>query len=92
MVVTGVNDVVGRLPPSRAAAARTALHAWLVRERGARHVVYSTVPPMGEFRGLPQPLRWFAGRDARAHDAALAEHGGGAVWPTIRNIAAEKSF
>lgn len=73
VVVTGVNDVVDRLAPPAAVTARVALREWLQRECGVRHCVFTPVPPMHGFAGLPQPLRWVAGRDARAHDAALAE-------------------
>ena len=43
-----------------------------VRERfGVRHIVASGLPPIGRFPALPQPLRWYVGRTARRHDAAL---------------------
>ncbi|WP_395700995.1 SGNH/GDSL hydrolase family protein [Aquabacterium sp.] len=71
VVVTGVNDVVGQLRPARALAARAALLQALRAELGVRHTVLTPVPPMQRFAGLPQPLRWVAGRDARAHDLAL---------------------
>lgn len=71
VVVTGVNDVVDRLPPSRAMAARTRLLQALRERTGARHVVMTPVPPMHRFGGLPQPLRWVAGREALAHERAL---------------------
>jgi lysophospholipase L1-like esterase len=30
------------------------------------------LPPVHRFPGLPQPLRWIAGEDARRHDEALS--------------------
>jgi lysophospholipase L1-like esterase len=72
VVVTGVNDVVDQLSPARAQRARAALRDWLRSECGVRHIVFTPLPPMHRFAGLPQPLRWVAGRDARAHDRALA--------------------
>ena len=72
VVVTGVNDVIDQVPPPRAVAARTALHQALRTEFGVRHLVLTPVPPMHRFAGLPQPLRWVAGRDAAAHDRAVA--------------------
>ena len=72
VVVTGVNDVVDRVRPAIALTARAALVADLRRRAGVRHVVLTPVPPMHCFSGLPQPLRWLAGRDAAAHERALA--------------------
>lgn len=72
VVVSGVNDVVDRVPPVRALQHRAALLQRLLHDFKARHVVMTPVPPMQHFRALPQPLRWLAGRDAAAHDAALA--------------------
>ncbi len=71
VVVTGVNDVVDQLRPARALAARAVLLQALHDQVGARHVVLTPVPPMQRFAGLPQPLRWVAGREAAAHDRAL---------------------
>jgi lysophospholipase L1-like esterase len=71
VLVTGVNDVVDQVRPARALAARSALVQALRAQAGVRHVVITPVPPMQRFAGLPQPLRWMAGRDAAAHDRAL---------------------
>lgn len=72
VVVSGVNDVVDQVRPARAVAARTELLAWLRGTLSVGPVWFTPLPPMGRFAGLPQPLRWVAGRDARAHDEALA--------------------
>ena len=72
VVVTGVNDVVDQVRPATALAARADLVAALRQRTGVRHVVLTPVPPMHKFSGLPQPLRWLAGRDAAAHEHALA--------------------
>jgi lysophospholipase L1-like esterase len=72
VVVTGVNDVVDQVPPARALAARAQLLQALRRQLAIRHVVLTPVPPMQRFAGLPQPLRAIAGRDAAAHERALA--------------------
>jgi lysophospholipase L1-like esterase len=72
VVVTGVNDVAEQVPSMRALAHREAFANWLRNAAGVRHVVFAPLPPMGRFAGLPQPLRWVAGHDARRHDAALA--------------------
>lgn len=71
VLVTGVNDVVDQVPPRQAIAAREALVRALAERAGVGHVVVTPVPPMHRFAGLPQPLRWVAGRDASAHERAL---------------------
>ena len=72
VVVLGVNDVVGQVPPRRALRHRAALADALRAHAGVRHVVFAPLPPMERFPLLPAPLRWVAGADARAHDRALA--------------------
>lgn len=72
VAVLGVNDVVEQVAPRRAVQQRAALVDWLRAEAGVRHVVFAPLPPMHQFPLLPQPLRWIAGAEARAHDAALA--------------------
>ena len=73
VIVTGVNDVVDQIPSRRAVAAREALANWLRNGHGIQHVVFAPLPPVHHFPGLPQPLRWVAGSDARRHNAALTE-------------------
>ncbi|MCW5637309.1 MAG: SGNH/GDSL hydrolase family protein [Rubrivivax sp.] len=73
VVVTGVNDVVDQIPSGRAVAARSALANWLRNACGVLHVAFAPLPPVHHFPGLPQPLRWIAGADARRHDRALGE-------------------
>ncbi len=73
VVVLGVNDVVDQVPSQRAVAAREAIANRLRNAHGAAHVVFAPLPPVERFPGLPQPLRWVAGRDARRHDEAVAE-------------------
>ena len=73
VVVTGVNDVTGQVPSQRALAAREALANWLRNAAGVRHVAFTPLPPVHRFPGLPQPLRWVAGADARRHNRALRE-------------------
>ena len=72
VAVLGVNDVIEQVPPSRAVAQRAALADWLREHVGVRHVIFTPLPPIDQFPLLPQPLRWIAGADARAHDRALA--------------------
>lgn len=77
VIVTGVNDVVEQVASHRAVAAREALANWLRNARGVHHVVFAPLPPVHRFPGLPQPLRWVAGSDARRHNAALARWAAG---------------
>ena len=72
VVVTGVNDVVDQVSSRRAVSARENLANWLRNAHGVQHVVFAPLPPIHHFPGLPQPLRWVAGSDARRHNAALA--------------------
>jgi lysophospholipase L1-like esterase len=72
VVVLGVNDVVDQVPSQRAVAARQAIANRLRNAHGVAHVVFAPLPPVHHFPGLPQPLRWVAGRDARRHDDAVA--------------------
>ena len=71
VVVTGVNDVIEQLPSQRALRHREDVATWLRHHGGAQHVAFLPLPPVHAFRGLPQPLRWVAGADARRHNQAL---------------------
>jgi lysophospholipase L1-like esterase len=71
VVVTGVNDVVDQVPSHHAVSTRESLANWLRNASGVQHVVHCPLPPIHHFPGLPQPLRWVAGSDARRHNAAL---------------------
>lgn len=73
VVVTGVNDVVDQVPSHHAVAAREALANRLRNGHGVQHVVFAPLPPVHRFPGLPQPLRWVAGADARRHNAAMRD-------------------
>jgi lysophospholipase L1-like esterase len=73
VVVTGVNDVVEQVSSQRATRAREALVTWLRHHGGVQHVVFLPLPPVHRFHGLPQPLRWVAGTDARRHNRALSD-------------------
>jgi lysophospholipase L1-like esterase len=77
VVITGVNDVIDQVSSRRAVRHRAALAAWLLDRRGARHVVFASLPPIGSFPLLPQPLRRCMGADAARHDAALARWSAG---------------
>lgn len=67
----GVNDVVDQVAPSRALAALDRIHALATERAGVRLSVHCAAPPMHHFPLLPQPLRWFFGRQAARFNAAL---------------------
>ena len=46
---------------------------WLRNAAGVQHVAFTPLPPVHRFPGLPQPLRWVAGADARRHNQALRD-------------------
>ena len=73
VIVTGVNDVVDQVPSMHAVRAREGLVNLLRNRVGVQHVVVCPLPPIHQFRALPQPLRWMAGTDARRHNCALRE-------------------
>jgi lysophospholipase L1-like esterase len=79
VVVLGVNDVVAQVPSRQAVAVREAIANRLRNGHGVAHVVFAPLPPVHRFVGLPQPLRWIAGADARRHDRAIAS------WAAGRN-------
>jgi lysophospholipase L1-like esterase len=73
VVLLGVNDVIEQLPTRHAVAHREVLADWLIAHCGVQHVVFSPLPPMGEFPALRPPLRWVVKADAKRHDRALAQ-------------------
>jgi lysophospholipase L1-like esterase len=68
----GVNDVVDQVAPQRAVDALHRIHALATERAGVRLALHCGAPPMQEFPLLPQPLRWFFGRQASRFNAALA--------------------
>ncbi|WP_194757192.1 SGNH/GDSL hydrolase family protein [Aliidiomarina indica] len=66
VVVTslGVNDVTRNISPYRFRRQQQALVELLASKYAAKHVILTAVPPMHSFPALPQPLRWFLGRQA----------------------------
>jgi len=68
----GVNDVVDQIPPRDALAALDAIDAHAREHAGVRLSLHCAAPPMQSFPLLPQPLRWFFGRQAARFNAALA--------------------
>jgi len=79
VVTTGVNDVVDQVPSHHAVSAREAIANHLRNAHGVFHVVFAPLPPIHHLPGLPQPLRWVSGADARRHNKALSQ------WASTRN-------
>jgi lysophospholipase L1-like esterase len=73
VIASGVNDVADQVPSHHAVSMRESLANWLRNALGVAHVAFMPLPPVHLFPGLPQPLRWVAGADARRHDRALAD-------------------
>jgi len=100
VVVLGVNDVVDQVPSQRAVASRESIANRLRNGHGVAHVVFAPLPPVHRFPGLPQPLRWIAGADARRHDAAVSRWAAGRddmshvpiVVPLGRGVMADDGF
>lgn len=67
----GVNDVTSQKSARAFIADTLALHDSVAQRTGATRRVLMGIPPMGRFTALPQPLRWYLGRQADALDRAL---------------------
>ena len=66
----GVNDVTGQRA-GRFMGDMAELWRVASRHAGVRFGVLAGLPPMHEFPAVPQPLRWYLGRYARALDTSL---------------------
>ncbi|PTT76157.1 hypothetical protein DBR42_27350, partial [Pelomonas sp. HMWF004] len=75
----GVNDIVGQVSPQQVLAALDAIAAQARQRAGVRLSLHCAAPPMHAFPLLPQPLRWFFGRQAAHLNRAL--HGAMAGQP-----------
>ncbi len=72
VVLLGVNDVF-RLTSIKAWRLNLRLLGESLAERGCRVIVFSAVPPIGQFPALPQPLRAILGIRAALLDQHLAK-------------------
>lgn len=73
LVITslGVNDVTSGLADSRFFRQQQALVRVFRDKFSARQILLTGVPPMHQFPALPQPLRWYLGRQADRLNAQL---------------------
>ena len=73
VISLGVNDVTSGKSRSTYIKHTRALISTLKRSFKPQHIVFSGLPPMGYFPSLPQPLRWYLGRQSKKFDQALAD-------------------
>lgn len=67
----GVNDVTTETGISAWINTYATLIDTLRQDWQPRLMILSGLPPMGQFPSLPQPLRWYMGQQAKAHQRAL---------------------
>jgi len=67
----GVNDITSVLPLPTWIKQQARIRSTLREKFDAPLLIITSLPPMGEFTALPQPLRWFLGRIAREFNLAL---------------------
>lgn len=67
----GVNDATALASPRRFGHTMYKLIDHLRSRCGARHVLLSGLPPLGQFPALPTPLRWRLGQQAHLLDEQL---------------------
>jgi len=74
LVSLGVNDVTSKVRRKEWLKQQDHLRRLLVSKFKAKHILLSSLPPMHKFPALPQPLRWYLGRRAKAFNLTLSEH------------------
>ncbi|WP_270732434.1 SGNH/GDSL hydrolase family protein [Shimia sp. Alg240-R146] len=68
----GVNDVTRATSNTKWVERQTRLADFMADTYGAKLMVASGLPPMGNYPKLPQPLRWVLGEQANRLDRGLA--------------------
>lgn len=71
LISLGVNDVTSLLSRGRWLALQNLLANQLMEKFKARHVIFTSLPPMQHFPALPQPLRWVLGLRAKQFNRGL---------------------
>jgi lysophospholipase L1-like esterase len=74
VISLGVNDVTRQIPLQRWINQTATLLDLLVSKFSAKRIYTTTLPPMGEFPVLPQPLRWIIGLRVDRFDTAMARY------------------
>jgi lysophospholipase L1-like esterase len=86
----GLNDLTGGRAPAAALADVVAVVELLRTRFGVRHVVLTALPPVGEFPAVPEPLRGYLARRARALDDALRAWA--ATTPDVEHLPLDDGF
>jgi len=73
IISLGVNDVTTETGLQTWLGIYRSLLNTLSSDHGVEKFILSGLPPMGRFPALPQPLRWYMGKQAIAHDNALGK-------------------
>lgn len=71
LISLGVNDTTSGKSVQMYEQQTVALIQQLKNQLDAEHIIFSGLPPMGEFPALPHPLRWFLGLRSRQLDQNL---------------------
>lgn len=74
VVSLGVNDVTRRVAVGHWLKQQQELVELLATKFGVQKVLLSGVPPMGHFKALPQPLRWYVGLYAKQFNRQLKKN------------------
>ncbi|GAA0859544.1 SGNH/GDSL hydrolase family protein [Aliiglaciecola litoralis] len=67
----GVNDVTSGKSGKQFYRDLQSLHLQLMQRYTPQHIIFSGMPPMGEFPALPNPLRWYLGERAARFDRVM---------------------
>lgn len=73
LISVGVNDVTSGRSLSGWLRDIERLTECLADSYSAKHILFSALPPMHAFPALPQPLRWYLGRQAKRMNRTLKE-------------------
>jgi lysophospholipase L1-like esterase len=73
LISIGVNDITSGSTEDRWIKHQHALIEKLTQTFSAKHIVYSSLPPMHLFPALPNPLRWVLGMRAKQFNRALEQ-------------------
>jgi lysophospholipase L1-like esterase len=69
----GVNDVTSGKSSKQFAKDLDALYQILMQKFTPQQIIFSSMPPMGQFPALPNPLRWYLGKKAHYFDQIIQQ-------------------
>jgi len=69
----GVNDVTGRCSAKQWRERLEHLSELLTTQCEIRQLIFTKVPPMGQFKALRQPMRWYLGQKSQHFNQILAD-------------------